>query len=45
MSRSYYDRYDEFFIDGAFKIVPGIEIPFKPIYGKFFFQKYVGSID
>jgi hypothetical protein len=29
MSRSYYDRYDEFLVDGEFKIVPGIEIPIK----------------
>lgn len=29
MSRSYYNRYDEFTIDGEFKIVPGIEIPIK----------------
>jgi hypothetical protein len=29
MSRSYYDRYEEFIQDGEFKIVPGIEIPIK----------------
>lgn len=29
MSRSYYDRYEEFIEDGEFKIVPGIEIPIK----------------
>lgn len=29
MSRTYYNRYDEFTIDGEFKIVPGIEIPIK----------------
>ncbi len=29
MSRSYYNRYDEFTIDGEFKIVPGLEIPIK----------------
>jgi len=29
MSRSYYNRYDEFINDGQFKIVPGIELPIK----------------
>ena len=29
MSRTYYNRYDEFTVDGEFKIVPGIEIPIK----------------
>lgn len=29
MSRSYYNRYTEFFVDGEFKIVPGIEIQIK----------------
>lgn len=29
MSRNYYNRYDEFLVDGQFKIVPGIEIPIK----------------
>jgi len=29
MSRSYYNRYDDFFIDGQFRIVPGIEIPIR----------------
>jgi hypothetical protein len=29
MSRGYYNRYDDFSIDGQFKIVPGIEIPIK----------------
>ena len=29
MSRNYYNRYDDFLIDGEFKIVPGIEIPIK----------------
>ena len=29
MSRSYFNRYDDFNIDGTFKIVPGIEIPIK----------------
>ena len=29
MSREYYDRYQDFLIDGEFKIVPGIEIPIK----------------
>jgi hypothetical protein len=30
MSREYYDRYQEFVVDGTFKVVPGIEIPIKP---------------
>lgn len=29
MARKYYNRYEEFEIDGDFKIVPGIEIPIK----------------
>jgi hypothetical protein len=29
MSRTYYNRYEDFLIDGQFKIVPGIEIPIK----------------
>jgi hypothetical protein len=29
MSRSYYNRYEDFTIDGEFKIVPGINIPIK----------------
>lgn len=29
MSNQYFDRYQYFFKDGAFLIVPGIEIPFK----------------
>lgn len=29
MSRSYIDRYQYFLNDGEFKIVPGIDIPFK----------------
>jgi hypothetical protein len=29
MSREYYDRYQDFIVDGSFKIVPGIELPIK----------------
>lgn len=29
MSRSYYNRYEEFIVDGEFKIMPGIELPIK----------------
>ena len=29
MSRSYYNRYEDFIVDGEFRIVPGIEIPIK----------------
>jgi hypothetical protein len=29
MSRNYYNRYNEFIVDGEFRIVPGIEIPIK----------------
>lgn len=29
MSRQYYNRYQEFLVDGEFRIVPGIELPIK----------------
>lgn len=29
MSRKYYSRYQDFEVDGGFRIVPGIEIPIK----------------
>ena len=29
MSRQYYDRYQDFEVDGGFRIVPGIELPIK----------------
>jgi hypothetical protein len=29
MSRQYYNRYQDFLVDGEFKIVPGIELPIK----------------
>ena len=29
MSRQYYDRYQDFLVEGEFKIVPGIELPIK----------------
>jgi len=29
MARQYYNRYEEFEVDGNFQIVPGIEIPIK----------------
>jgi len=45
MSRSYYDRYDEFLIDGEFRIVPGIEIPIKKTDKYVFFKKNKTRLD
>jgi hypothetical protein len=45
MSRSYYDRYDEFLIDGEFRIVPGIEIPIKKTDKYVFFKKNQTRLD
>jgi hypothetical protein len=38
MSRNYYNRYQDYIADGKFRIVPGIEIPFKST-DKFFQYK------
>jgi hypothetical protein len=45
MSRSYYDRYQEFTENGEFRIVPGIEIPIKRTDKYIFYKKNKTRLD
>ena len=45
MSRIYYDRYESFFKDNNFEIVPGIELPFKGTDRYIQYQKGIVRLD
>ena len=45
MSRNYYNRYDEFTINGDFKIIPNIEIPIKKTDKYVFYKKNKTRLD